>query len=298
MQATIKTIEKSKFQYTVESVVSADGTVIHYRRLGQGPGIVLLHGSMESAGSHMALANAMANEFTVYLPERRGHHVGGSRNYSIKKEVEDLNALLVKTDTHFVFGVSSGGLICMKAALDLPNISKIAVYEPALIINHSIRMDFLSSYEREMAAGDIAGALVTAMDGARLAPPFVNFIPRWLIKSLTRMAIKNEDKKAKPGDITMSMLAPTLYYDFQLISEMAETLHTFNRIKADVLLLGGSKSPAWLKVALDPIEKELRSVDRVDFVGLDHGGSSDISSTNKGGDPKRVADVMLRFFTA
>jgi pimeloyl-ACP methyl ester carboxylesterase len=216
----------------------------------------------------------------------------------MKKEVEDLDALLKKTNSHFVFGVSSGGLICLQAALDLPDIRKIALYEPALIINGSIPMGFLSRYQEEIVTGDIAGALVTAMKGAQLAPPFLNFIPRWLVKLLTTMTIKSEDKKAKPGDITMSMLAPTLFYDFKLLAEMAETLPTFNNIKSDVLLLGGTKSPAWLRRALDPIEGVLESVERVDFEGLDHGGSSDISSTNRGGDPKRVADELWRFFVA
>lgn len=43
-------------QYTTGYVTSKDGTTIGYRQLGQGPGVVLLHGAMESAQSHMQLA--------------------------------------------------------------------------------------------------------------------------------------------------------------------------------------------------------------------------------------------------
>ena len=48
------------------------------------------------------------------------------------KECEDVDALLAQTDTHFVFGHSSGGLIALEAALTLPRIHKVAVFEPPL----------------------------------------------------------------------------------------------------------------------------------------------------------------------
>jgi pimeloyl-ACP methyl ester carboxylesterase len=62
---------------SVGSVTSQDGTSIGYLRLGQGPAVVLLHGSMESASSHTRLALALADAFTVYLPDRRGRGMTG-----------------------------------------------------------------------------------------------------------------------------------------------------------------------------------------------------------------------------
>jgi len=111
------------------------------------------------------------------------------------------------------------------------------------------------------------------------------------------MSLKKEDKTAGNGDVTMRMMAPTLHYDFKLIAEMAGSLVVFGMIKAEVLLLGGSKSPAWLRSALDPLEKVLPNVSRVEFPGLDHGGSSDESSTNRGGQPELVEEVMSQFFS-
>src|SRR5689334_11750561 len=128
-----QTIATTSGGYTTNSLTSKDGTVISYRQLGHGPGIVLLHGSMESAQSHMQLAEGLADAFTVYLPERRGHSLKDvqGKAYSMQKEVEDLEALLAQTDTHNVFGVSAGGLIALQAALTLPSIHKVALYEPA-----------------------------------------------------------------------------------------------------------------------------------------------------------------------
>jgi len=284
--------------YTTSSVTSQDGTTIGYYQLGHGPGVVLLHGAMESAQSHMQLAEALADAFTVYLPERRGHNLSGpdSKDYSIQKEVEDMDTLLTKTGAHHVFGVSAGGLICLQAALTLSAIHKAALYEPALIVNGSISAAFLPRYDKEMAQGKVAAALVTAMKGAQMGPPIFNAMPSFLLELLTNMAMKSEDKKARSGDVTMRMLAPTLHYDFQLVDETAETLENFRAVRAEVLLLGGSKSQAYLKVALDALEKVLPHVKRIEFPGLDHGGSSDPSNTNRGGKPELVAQELRRFF--
>lgn len=58
--------------YTTGVVTSKDGTTIGYRRFGRGPGVVVLHGSMSSAHNHMQLAAALADAFTVDVPDRRG----------------------------------------------------------------------------------------------------------------------------------------------------------------------------------------------------------------------------------
>lgn len=291
------TITLTQQGYSTDSVTSKDGTVITYRQLGHGEGIVLLHGSMESAASHMGLAQALADAFTVYLPERRGHMQDVKRStYSMQKEVEDLDALLTKTGTHNVFGVSSGGLIALQAALTLPAIRKVAVYEPAFIVNHSLSTDFLSRYDREIAEGKIAAALISGMIGGKLGPAIFSMLPRFLMESMTSKMLKQEDATAKPGDFTMRRFAPTLHYDFQLVTEMAEKAETFRALRTNVLLLGGSKSPAWLKSAMDTLAKTLPNVQRVEFPGLDHGGSSDPSATNRTGKPEVVAPVMRSFF--
>jgi len=285
-------------RFTTSYVTSKDGTNIKYLQLGHGPGVVMLHGAMESARSHLTLAESLASAFTVYLPERRGHQLGFPfvKDYSMQKEVEDLAALLEKTSTRNVFGVSAGGLICLAAALSLPSLDKVALYEPALIVNGFPSVDFLPRYDREIAQGKTAAALVSGMKGAQLGPPVFNAVPRGLLELLTSMSMRQEEKNARPSDVTMKSLAPTLHYDFQLVAEMAESIEKFRAIQSDVLLLGGDKSPVWLKIALDVLEKTLLHVKRFQFPGLDHGGSSDLSGTNKSGQPRVVATKLQKFF--
>ena len=84
-----------------------------------------------------------------------------------------------------------------------------------------------------------------------------------------------------------------LHYDFQLVVEMSGKLESFRNVDTEVLLLGGSKSPAYLKVALDALEKVLPRVTRVELPGLDHAASW---NTDRGGQPGPMAQALRRFF--
>lgn len=280
---------------TLGSVISKDGITIGYRWLGHGPALVLMHGAMESSQSHIELAHALAPAFTVYLPDRRGRGMSGPyrKDYTLQEDVEDMDALLAETGAHFVFGVSSGAIICLQAALTLPAIHKVAIYEPPLSIYGSISTAFLSRYDQEIAEGKIVSALVTGMKGAQMGPPIFNAIPRPALEWLTTMMLNIEDKKAISGGITMRMLAPTLHYDFQLVVEISKKLESLGGLSTPVLLLGGGKSPDYLKVALNALEKSLPHARRIEFPSLGHGGSG---NSNRGGKPERVAQSLRLFF--
>lgn len=293
--ANERSIVAGPSQYATGSVVSRDGTTIGYRRLGQGPGLVVLHGAMESAQSHLQLAEALADTYTVYLPDRRGRGLSGpyGRDYRIQEEVEDLDALLSKTGAHYVFGVSSGAIVSLQAALTLPAIQKAAIFEPPLMFGGSAPTRWLTRFDNEMAQGKVAAAMITGMKGAEMGPPMLNLLPRWLLERMTTMMMASEDKKASDDDVTMRMLAPTLHYDFQLVIEMDGALESFRAVRAEVLLLGGSKSPTYLTRAVDALEKVLPHFTRVEFPGLGHEASG---NTDRRGQPERVAQELRPFF--
>jgi hypothetical protein len=45
---------------------------------------------------------------------------------------------------------------------------------------------------------------------ARMGPPMLQVLPRWLLESFTRKGMAREDQTAKPGDVTLRQFAPTL----------------------------------------------------------------------------------------
>lgn len=298
--ANNSTAETRQSAYITGSVISADGTTIGYRQIGHGPALIMLHGANTSGLDFSQLAEGLADLFTVYLPDRRGRGLSGSFSepYSIQEEVDDLTALVNKTGARLLYGLSAGGLICLQASLSLPGIQKMALYEPALLLDGTAHTAWLNRFDRQMAQGEVAAALVTCMKGLELGGPAMNAMPDWLLKSLTNAAIKGEDKKAGPDTVTMRKLAPTLHYDGLLLAEMSGQLERFRAVNAEVLLLEGSKGLPFLKPTLDALEKTLpHFVKRVEFPGLEHGGSNNPSQTNRGSKPELVAQELRQFFS-
>jgi len=283
--------------YAISSVISADGTTIGYRQFGHGPAVILLHGGASSGYNHLQLAEQLADAFTVYLPDRRGRGLSGpyGKDYSIQRDVEDMDALLTKTGAHFVFGVSGGALIWLQALLTLTTIHRAAIYEPPLIVNNSLSLAYLARYEREIQGGKLAAALITGMKGAQMGPRVMNMMPRLLLEWLTQLAINGEAKKGSGNYVPMRELASILHYDFQHVVEMQGKQERFRNVEARVLLFGGSKSPAYLKVTLDTLEKVLPHATRIELPGLDHAASW---NTDRGGQPGPVAQALRGFFTA
>jgi pimeloyl-ACP methyl ester carboxylesterase len=297
----MSTAQTNTADMTTGAVLSKDGTRIGYLRVGQGPAVVLLHGSNESARSHIRLAQALADAFTVYLPDRRGRGLSGPHrpDHGIRTEVEDLQAVLSASGAERAFGVSIGALIALETARIQPVIRRIAAYEPALLMDTTTRYTgWVARFDREMARGDVAAAEITSLYGLDLAPPAFKLMGRRLAEALTNKALKSEDKKASSDAVTMRKLAPTLRWEGLLLAETAGTIGTFAEVPAEVLLLGGDmKRPAFIKPAFDAFSRTLPNNGRMVFPGLEHGGSSDIGPTNRNGKPDVVAPAIRSFFT-
>jgi len=88
----------SKKRYTTDFVISKDGTKIGYRQLGNGAGLLLVHGGMMSSQNFMKLGEFLSSKFTVYIPDRRGRGLSGAHgdNYSLLAESNDLLAIIKK----------------------------------------------------------------------------------------------------------------------------------------------------------------------------------------------------------
>ena len=317
--------------FTVGSVVSRDGTTIGYRQFGDGPGIIAVHGAAQAAQNFTKLAEALSDAFTVYVPDRRGRGRSGppGENYGLQTECEDLDALRSSTGSHNVFGLSSGALISLQAALTLPSIRKVALYEPPLSINHSTPIDWVNRYDREVAAGKLGSAMVTAIRGTQTGPLFFRLVPRliidpllnaathidvndrrsaktvdpssprgqalrvllWPIRRASRSSEREKGSAAAKDDVPLKALVPTMHYDAQLAIESEGSLASFRAVPGEVLLLGGSKSPAYLKKSLLGLERVLPNVRRVEFAGVGH-----VAADNSG-KPEMVAAELRRFFS-
>ena len=273
-------------------VTSRDGTPIGYLKTGRGPAVVIMHGSMESARSHTLLAQALAGDFTVYLPDRRGRGLSGPHrpDHSVRTEVEDLQAVLAESGAQMVFGVSAGGLVVLEAAQTLPGIRMIAVYEPALAMDATRNTAWLERFDRELADGKLAAAMITSMYGLELAPPFFKVMPRRLLASLTEMAMKSEDSKAAPEAITMRKLARP-FTTKACSSPRWPALSTHSGRSPPTSSSWAAEGAALPQAGPRCASRDASAQPRLEFPGLDHGASSDPSATDRGGKPEIVAQV-------
>lgn len=277
--------------YTKGSVVSADGTTIGYRKLGAGPALVLVHGGMMAAQGFMQLASALADAFTLYVPDRRGRGLSGPHgaHYAMAREVEDMQALIAAAEASLIFGLSSGALVTMQTALQTPSLRKVALYEPPLSLKgpDSIR-GWVPPYQKNLAEGNLAGAMVTVLKGTDTS--LFAKLPRFITERLIGQAVK-----ARPGDtdsdhVPLRMLIPTMEYDQRLVKEMDGSLERFKTLEAEVLLLGGTKSIGYLKTALDALEMTIPHVRRVTLQGVGHIAATDDEQ------PELVAGELRKFF--
>jgi hypothetical protein len=76
----------------------------------------------------------------------------------------------------------------------------------------------------------------------------------------------------------------------QLVKDMDATLESFAGMHAEVLLLGGEKSPIFLRDALSALSQTLPHVKRIEYPGLDHSGPNVTA-------PERVAGDLRAFFS-
>ena len=290
-------------KYTKGYVTSKDGTTIGYRQMGSGPGIILLHGGGKASQTLMQLGTELSDEFTVYIPDRRGRGLSGpfGDNYGLQREVEDMDALLKKTGVHYVFGTATGGIIALQSALYLPAIYKAVLYEPPFIVNET-EMDNFNDigkrYDQYLAEGKLSSAMVTSgelatkVSGDELQPPYqwVKYMPNIILRLIFKTILEIDARTIKGDDIKLKDLLPTFHNDVVLVNETKGTIEDFKDVSAEVLLLSGSKTFLFLKHSLNALNEVLPHVERVEIQGIDHAATED-----KTGKPEIVAQEIKRF---
>jgi pimeloyl-ACP methyl ester carboxylesterase len=276
-------------EWSTDHAISRDGTIIGYRQTGAGPGLILLPGGMQSSRNFTGLAELLADRFTLYLPDRRGRGLSGppGADYGIDTEVDDLSMVLAQTGARDVFALSVGAIATLWTALRRPEVfDRIALYEPPVLIGPPSPLDFAPRYEADLAAGDIAAAMVSVMKGIRDRRDWFTNLPRPLLTLMMRIALRGTSEDAA----TIRELVPTVHYDIRLIAATSGQAHCFGAICMPVLLMGGDNSPLFLGRALDVLQRELPQVERVELKAIGHMAADNV------GKPNLVARELRRFF--
>ncbi|TVR25552.1 MAG: alpha/beta hydrolase [Ilumatobacter sp.] len=121
---------------TIHRTVSADGTEIAGRVVGQGPPLVLLHGAMYSGETAFdELLPHLTDRFTCFLPSTRGRGLSADADdYRPERLLEDVTAYVDSIGQPVpMFGWSGGGMMALGAAASSDSVSSVIAHEPAVL---------------------------------------------------------------------------------------------------------------------------------------------------------------------
>lgn len=239
-------------------VTSQDGTRIAYETVGDGPPLILVDGALcyRDSGPMRPLADALKDDFTVYLYDRRGRgESGNTLPYAPDREVEDIEALLTAAGgSAIVYGCSSGGALALEAANRGAGISKLILYEIPFITDASRPplTDADVAKMHDLVAADRRGEAVKHFMRMVQVPGIFIFMMRFM-----------------PAWKKLLGVAHTLPHDLAFVApfQNGQPLpgDCWSGVTAPVLVADGGKSPAWMRNS----QQALAAVLGADYSTLD-----------------------------
>lgn len=201
-------------------VTSKDGTTIAVDAAGEGPAVVCVGGALNDRHSTPRTLPG----FTVYSYDRRGRgDSGDTRPYAVAREIEDLTAVIEAAGgAAMVYGMSSGAVLALRAALAGAPITRLALFEPPLNAPPGP-----ADYSARLAAAAPPEALKLFLTEAMHMPP-----------EAVAGALRSP---------ALVALAATLHYDDQVMAD--GRIPDVAGLTVPTTVLAGAKSPAWMHAA-------------------------------------------------
>lgn len=266
---------------TTQTVTSADGTPIAFDRRGDGPAIVLVGGALSSrAGDPLTapLAVALADRFTTAHLDRRGRgDSGDTQPYAVEREVEDIGAIVEALGGGAaLYGLSSGAVLAIEAARQLKGVTKLAVWEPPLIVDDSrppLPADYVEQLDALVAEGRRGDAVELFLGAAVGIPP--EFVA---------------GMKQSPMWDGMTAVAHTLSYDGRVAREVmagAPLPAAWAELAIPALVLVGGLSEPFMQNGNRALAQLLPNAELKTIEGQDHAVA-----------PDAIEPYLREFFTA
>lgn len=237
------------------SVEAPDGTVLGYEVTGTGPPLVLVHGAAADARQWATVAPLLAPDFTVLAMDRRGRGSSGPirPDHSLEVEYDDV-ATVARSAGEAVrlVGHSSGARFALHAALRVPRLAGLVLYEPPPPENFGPGV--LESLAEREAAADREGILevflrdIAGNDAEALA--FIRGRPIWPIMMDNALTLPAELRAASR-------------YRFDPVA--------FASLSAPVTCLVGGLSGPEVRRAADKVARALPAAEVRVLAGQGHG---------------------------
>ena len=260
----------------MQTIASVDGTRIAYEKTGEGPPLVLVHGTPDDHTYWVMVQPTLAKCCTVYAMDRRGRgQSGDAAEYRLELEFDDVAAVVDMIDQPVILlGHSYGGLIALEAALRTQNLSKLIVYEPPIFS------------EGQKSGGPLLETLPkmeASLDEGKNDEALLLFAQDLLGMSSAEI----ESLRASPYWQVMVNAAPTLPRELRAPAEYEFDASRFRELTVSTLLLSASESPTSLREATNTLARSLANSRVTVLDGQGH----DAAQTA----PDLFADEVLKF---
>ena len=261
---------------TMSTAISKDGTTIAYEKTGKGMVIILVNGGLahRKLDGETELATRLAKNFTVIIFDRRGRgESSDTKPYSVRKEIEDIDALIKEAGgSAYLFGSSSGAALALLAAEQLgpEKVLRLALYDPPYFTDAKDKQKIVQEKTEinELVANGKAGDAVTVFLKNRGTSPDemegIRNSPKW--KDLERVG-------------------HTLVYDFEILGDGSIPLDVAKRIAIPAIVLDGEKSFGSMHATAETLGKVIPGATRKTLKGQTHEVS-----------PEVLAPVLSDFF--
>ena len=240
----------------MNAATSADGTTIAFERSGEGPPLLLVHGTGRDRGHWEQVVPALARNATVYAIDRRGR--GGSSDaasYAIEREVEDLLAVLdVIGEPAHLLGHSYGAIIALEAAMATDRLTGLILYEPPFSVGADrVPPGLGEQLDAILVTGDLEAVLVT----------FLQQGPRYTSEQIAA-------RRAQPDWPDRLTIAPTLPREVQVVEDYVFDRARIALMRWPTLLLLGSDSPLFFQQTTEALHETLPASELIVFQGHHH----------------------------
>jgi pimeloyl-ACP methyl ester carboxylesterase len=221
----------------MDTVASADGTMIAFDRYGDGPPVIMTVGAFNTRSQTEPLAKALAPRFTALNYDRRGRgDSGDTAPYSVEREIEDIATLIQQAGgPASVFGHSSGATLALKAAAAGLPITHLVLYEPPFNTG--------GNYPALPAgfAAELAGLVSAGRrgDAVELYQTQAVGIPQEVVAQM----------RHAPFRPSLEAIAHTLAYDAAIIRDRSLPAGLLAAVTVPALVITGDQSPPFLRDA-------------------------------------------------
>ena len=240
----------------MHAVTSADGTIIGFERTGDGPPLLLVHGTGRDRSHWDQVVPALARNATVYVIDRRGR--GGSSDaasYAVEREVEDLLAVLVAVgEPAYLLGHSYGAIIALEAAMATDRLTGLILYEPPF----SAGSDRVPS-----GLGRRLDAILRVGDREAVLVTFLQEGPRLTAAQITA-------RRAQPDWLGRLAMVHTLPREVQVVEDYMFDRARMALMRWPTLLLLGSDSPLFFQQTTEALHETLPASELIVFEGHHH----------------------------